>query len=119
MRTCLLVGLVAVNVVLAGAVAVHLVRLPQAHAQPMGLSGNFLMVNGTILGSASDAVYVVDLASRQLTAMLYDRSTQSVNLLGTRDLARDFGLTQPGGGMPRPGATTPRGRRGGAASTAR
>lgn len=96
MKRHLITGLIALNVLLAVAVTASFLRVPQAQAQPMGLSGNFLMVSGAILGSKSDIVYVIDLESRQLMAMYYDRASDRISSVGTRDLIRDLGSEPEG-----------------------
>jgi len=91
MRKYLIAGLIVLNVVLAVALTASIVHIPQAQAQPMGLSGNFLMVSGSILGSKADIVYMIDLENRQLVSMYYDRSQGQVSWVGSRDLVRDLG----------------------------
>jgi hypothetical protein len=93
MRNLLLTGLIVLNVVLAAAVLVSVFHVPPAQAQPIGMSGNFLMVSGSILGSKADIVYVIDLENRQLTTLYYDRSKDEVSQVGTRDLVRDLART--------------------------
>jgi hypothetical protein len=109
MRKYLLTGLIVVNIILAFMVGASLFHAPQAKAQSMGLAGNFLMVNGTVLGLPNDVVYTVDLSNRLLSALYYDRNIPEVTLVGQRDLVRDL-APQAGQGIPRPG-TTPRTRR--------
>jgi hypothetical protein len=107
MRKYLIAGLIVANVALAVALTASIVHIPQAQAQPMGLSGNFLMVSGSILGSKSDIVYMIDLENRQLISMYYDRSQGQVSWVGTRDLTRDLsgglgGSTERAGTRRRP-----------------
>jgi hypothetical protein len=109
MRNYLLTGLIIVNVVLACLIGASLFHVPVAKAQPLGLSGSFLMVNGSTVGLPNDVVYLVDLTNRQLSALYYDRNIQDVALIGQRDLVRDLAI-QAGVGIPRPGAA-PRQRR--------
>ena len=90
MRKYLVAGLIVLNVVLAVALGASLIHIPQAQAQPMGLSGNFIMVSGSILGSKSDIVYMVDLENRQMISLYYDRAQGQVSWVGTRDLVRDL-----------------------------
>ena len=94
MRKVLLVALITLNVVLGATVAAKLLQPREARAQPLGLSGNYLMVAGSIMGTTSDAVYVVDLTNRELLAMVYGRSSRDVEIKGRRSLARDLGLTE-------------------------
>lgn len=109
MRKYLLAGLILLNLILAVLVGASLFHAPVAKAQPVGLAGNYLMLNGTVLGLPNDVIYVVDLSSRQLNALYYDRNIQDVTLIGQRDLIRDL-AAQSGTGMPRPGVA-PRNRR--------
>jgi hypothetical protein len=93
MRKHLITGLIVLNVILAIAVTLTFFNIPQAKAQPMGLSGNFLMVSGAILGSTADIVYLIDLENRQLQAIYYDRASDRVTSVGARDLIRDLAGT--------------------------
>ncbi|MFA5863267.1 MAG: hypothetical protein WC975_01115 [Phycisphaerae bacterium] len=104
MRNFLVGGLIVLNIILALAVMASLFQIPTAKAQTLGLSGNYLMVNGTILGIPNDVVYIVDLPNRQISALIYDPTTQVVVNVGSRDLIRDLGVGTELG-IPRPGAT--------------
>ncbi len=90
MKNLVLILLIAINLLLAGILIYKTIDLPQAKAQPIGLSGNYLMVSGAILGTKSDAVYIVDLEQRKLHALHYERSTRRVTHQGTRDLTQDL-----------------------------
>jgi hypothetical protein len=92
MKNYLITGLIALNVILAVAVAASFLKVSPAQAQPMGLSGNYLMVSGAILGSKSDIVYIIDLENRQLQALYYDRPSDRLTSVGSRDLVRDLAL---------------------------
>jgi hypothetical protein len=109
MRKYLLTGLIILNLILAFLVGASMFHAPVAKAQPIGMAGNFLMLNGTVVGLPNDVVYVVDLTNRQLSALYFDRNIQDITLIGQRDLVRDLAV-QSGTGMPRPGAAQ-RGRR--------
>jgi len=102
MRNLLLSGLIVVNLILIVAVAGSVFHLPQAKAQVMGLAGNFMMVSGSVTGFPNDVVYIVNLETRQLSALTYDRDLSQI---GARDLNRDLSVPA---GMPRPGAERPR-----------
>lgn len=91
MRKMLLITLIVVNIVLLGALASKVLRVSDARAQPIGTSGNYLMVSGGVLGSTADAVYLIDLTRRQLYALMYDRGTRQATQVGSRDLLRDLG----------------------------
>ncbi len=90
MKNFILVLLIGINVLLAGVLIYKTFDLPQAKAQPIGLSGNYLMVSGEILGTRSDEVYIIDLEKRKLHALHYEHSTGRVTLQGTRDLTQDL-----------------------------
>ncbi len=90
MKNLFIVLLVVINVLLAGALIYKTVALPVAKAQPIGLSGNYLMVSGAILGTRSDEVYIIDLEKRKLHALHYEHSTGRITLQGTRDLTQDL-----------------------------
>jgi hypothetical protein len=102
MRKVLLCVLIAVNVVLLLGLVVTVFKPQDASAQPVPLSGNYLMVSGEILGTTTDAVYLLNLGTRQLHAMTYDKNTRELRLVGTRDLSRDLGGAVPAIG-PTPG----------------
>lgn len=102
MRNYLVGGLIVLNAMLIVAVGASLLQWPEARAQSVGLGGNYLMVNGSILGASNDVVYLVDLQTRQLSALYYDRTNQGVTRMGSRDLVRDLGVPAEQG-MPRPG----------------
>ena len=91
MRKLAIIGLIATNAILAVMLVGNFLKPETAHAQPMGMSGNVLMTAGAILGTTSDAVYVVDLTNRELLALIYDKSKiDEVSILGRRDLVRDL-----------------------------
>ena len=90
MRNVIMVSLIIVNVVLAGILVFRILDIPQAKAQPIGMSGNYLMVSGAILGRNADAVYIVDLDKRKLHALFYDRARRTISHQGTKDLVKDL-----------------------------
>jgi len=90
MKTFILILLIAINVLLAGVLIFKVIEMPQAKAQPIGMSGNYLMVSGEILGTKADAVYIIDLEQRKLHALHYDRARRRVSHQGTRDLTQDL-----------------------------
>ena len=90
MKQALLVGLICLNAALVVALVFGATRTT-ASAQVVGAAGNYVVVTGQI-GSDSDAVYVLDLASRRLAAWKWDRTSKRMVALGRgRELARDFG----------------------------
>ena len=91
MRKYLVAGLLVLNLVLGVLVIKSIFHIPDAKAQSLSLSGNYIMVSGQSIGIPSDVVYLLDLSSRQLTAMTFDQSTGRVRVVGSRDIIRDIG----------------------------
>jgi hypothetical protein len=104
MRKVIIVLLVVLNVGLLIGISTSVLHLPQACAQSLGLSGNFVMLSGRVLGNSADVTYLIDLETRQLLAYYYDKPKNEVGIIGTRDLTRDLSLEQP------TGRARPRGR---------
>lgn len=96
MRKGVIWALVGVNLTLLVLIVGSKLHLPQAVAQSLGLAGNYLMVSGGVLGTTSDAVYVVDLGNRELLALHMERSSKMIEVRGRRDLARDLGAPSSG-----------------------
>lgn len=89
MKKAALVALIAINAALVLALVFHASSQP-AYGQVMQQS--YVVITGRI-NNDLDAVYIIDLASRQLVATAYDnRNKQMINV--TRqpiDLKRHFG----------------------------
>jgi len=99
MKKLMVFTLIVVNVALLIGLATRFAKPREAQAQPLGLSGNYLMVAGNVLGTTEDAVYLLDLGSRQLYALLYDKTRKDILVAGPRDLLRDLGYAPaPAGG---------------------
>lgn len=93
-RNVLLGALALVNVAL-------LVGLVSATSEPKsalaaslqdgapGLSNNYMVVAGEIQDQY-DAVYILDIATRNLYAYVYDQGARQLKLVQARDLKRDF-----------------------------
>jgi hypothetical protein len=60
-----------------------------AMAQAIGGAGNYLMVTGNIQ-SDYDAIYIIDLAQRQLYTFTVKRGQAAFEFRGVRDLQQDF-----------------------------
>ncbi len=97
MRNILLIFLIILNFILAGAVVYKMTSSKPAFAQPIGLSGNYIMVSGAILGKHADAVYIIDLENRKLHALYYDRADREITYHGSRDLVKDLTPTRRAG----------------------
>ncbi len=79
----LLTGLVSATTEPKSALAANL-----QSAAP-GLSNNYMVVSGEIQDQF-DAVYVLDLTTRNLYAFVYDQGARQLKLVQARDLKRDF-----------------------------
>lgn len=90
MKNLVLIFLILLNLVLVTVVVHRLMDNKPAYAQPMGLSGNYIMVSGAILGKGADAIYIIDLEKRRLHALYYDRASREVSYHGSRDLSQDL-----------------------------
>jgi len=93
-RRVLITLLLGVNLVLLLALVLTAYSPPQAIAQGIARSSEYIMVAATA-EVANDAIYLIDLRTRQMHAFrstfprLADQPTR-VTLMHTRDLARDF-----------------------------
>lgn len=77
-----------------------------AIAQEIGKArprGQYIMVSGRLQGSPTNGIYVIDIANQELIALRWDRTSQRLQGLGWRDLARDSGAAASRG-QPDPGA---------------
>lgn len=90
-------GLIALNAVLLGLLA--LVTLaPGAQAQARKRPpGQYAIVDGRIQGVAEAAIYVYDSSNQEMLALRWDRSRKALQTLGHRDLAADAEQAQKGG----------------------
>lgn len=81
-------GLLALNGVLL-LLLTAVTFAPAADAQTSRLRGEYTMVAGSVPGSDSDAVYIVDVVNQELIAMTYDHNTNEMIGVGYRHLAVD------------------------------
>ena len=79
---CLNAGLLVALVFNAGA--------PTAEAQIVGGGADYLVMTGAIAKNY-DALYVLDLSTRQIAAWQFDKKNNALKLVGRRSLLRDFG----------------------------
>lgn len=94
-KRVVVIGLAAVNLGLLAAFILSTYSPPQAFAQGLARSGEYLLIAAKA-EQTNDAIYLLDLRTRQLHAF---RSTFPraggdpirVGLMHTRDLVRDFG----------------------------
>ena len=94
MKQAILVALACLNAGLLVAL-VFISSAPPADAQIVGGGADYLVMTGAVAQNY-DALYVLDLASRQLAAWKYDKKDNMLKLVGRRSLLRDFGRKQPG-----------------------
>lgn len=88
-------ALIALNVVLVVALAVvHLIS-PPVNAQAFGGAGDYMMLSGSVKGrTQQDIVYIVELNTARMVAVMFNSNTNELEVLGARDVTRD---TQAGG----------------------
>jgi hypothetical protein len=94
-RRTFVVLLAGLNLFLFTFLALSTYSPPQAFAQGLSRSGEYIMVSGRTIQS-NDAIYLLDLRTRQLHAFqsTFPRAGGDpvrVSLVHTRDLVRDFG----------------------------
>ena len=89
MKQAILIALVCLNVALLVAL-VFVASAPPAKAQVVGGGADYLIMTGAV-ATNYDALYVLDLGSRQLAAWKFDKKGNVLRLIGRRSLVRDFG----------------------------
>lgn len=92
-------ALVAANVLLLAAAAIVIARptlVPNAFAQTEAARprGQYTMVSGKTNQGGPHAVYILDAASREVIALRWDQSRQSLVGVGYRNIEADSRLTQ-------------------------
>lgn len=89
-KRTVLAALVAVNLVLFTGLLLSVYSLPPAHAQRRGAAGDYVAVTCRA-DKDYDALYIVDLATRNLHCFVPNRQrTGQVAYGGMRNLERDF-----------------------------
>ncbi|MDF1809245.1 MAG: hypothetical protein P1U42_06080 [Phycisphaerales bacterium] len=91
-------GLIILNIVLLAGLGLVTVS-PDAGAQLSGqantrVRGDYSVVGGATIGGVSSVLYVLDTANRELVALSWNDSTQSLEGIGYRDLDADV-LSDP------------------------
>ena len=94
MKQMILVALACLNAALLVAL-VFLSSTPPAEAQIVGGGADYLVMTGAVAQNY-DAVYVLDLGSRQLAAWKYDKKDNQLRPVARRSLLRDFGRKRGG-----------------------
>lgn len=81
-------ALAALNVVLL--VALVLVGISPEPAQGQFARSEYIMVSGAVVGRESqDAIYIVNLATAQIAAVLFNSSNNTLELIDGRSLAAE------------------------------
>ncbi len=89
MKQVIFVALVCLNAALLVAL-VFIANAPPAQAQVIGGGANYLVLTA-MAADSYDALYVLDLATHQLTVWDFQRTNNRLRLLDRRQLLRDFG----------------------------
>lgn len=89
MKQAILVALVCLNVALATAL-VCTAGSPPAYGQVVGGGSDYLVMTGKISGDW-DGIYVIDLGSRKLLSLRFDKLKNRIMVSSGADLVRDFG----------------------------
>ena len=93
MKQALLVALACLNAALLVALVFHAGAQP-AQAQVIGGGANYLVLT-VEAAQYYDALYVLDLATRQLAVWKFDKRTNRLVFVTKRLLPRDFGRDRP------------------------
>ena len=89
MKQMIIVALVCLNAALLVALAFG-AGTPAAEAQVMGGGTNYIVMTG-YTGEGKDALYILDLGKRRLTALRFERKDNKMRFVASTDLRRDFG----------------------------
>lgn len=89
MKRIIIVGLIFVNVALAGALLLGMATQP-AKAQVAGGANDYVVITGHI-GTDWDALYILDLGSRKLGVWEFTKQDRRLKMIAQpQDLVRDF-----------------------------
>lgn len=84
-------ALIALNVVLIGALAIlGLTPTPQADAQGIGRTPEYMMVAGDTFGREEQTIYIVELSTARMVGVIYRGNDKVLEVIGGRDLASDL-----------------------------
>ena len=89
MKSTILGALVGLNLILLLAFVARVWQETPAYAQNQRI-GDYMLVPGEVTGQPNDVVYIVDIANRQLGAMMYDDANKRISWIPTIDLNRIF-----------------------------
>jgi len=88
MKRVLIVSLMCINAALLVALVFGAGAQP-AHAQALAGRTDYVVISGHIYQDF-DSLYVIDLATRRLAVLRYDKAKNALLLATRRDLRRDF-----------------------------
>jgi hypothetical protein len=95
MKSRLVWALVALNLLLAGALVTRWMKPSNVMAQA-ARPGDYIMVPAEVVGGSSTLIYVVDTSNNQLSGIAYDQN--QLVALAPIDLTRVFDQRAVGGG---------------------
>lgn len=81
--------LIGLNLVLLAAVTLSVFINQPASAQ-FGLPGDYVMVAGDVTGRKQAAVYILDLKSERMAAVMFDSRNQRLEVIAGRELSNDM-----------------------------
>ena len=85
-----LAGLILINAVLLASLVVAAFSPEPASAQFGGAGGQYLMIAGNVTGRDSQAaVYVIDMRSGRVAAILFNGSNNSLEFIAGRNVSED------------------------------
>ena len=85
-----LAGLILINAVLLAALVVTSFSPEPAQAQFGGGGGQYLMIAGDASGRSSQAaVYITDLRSGKIVAVMFNSSNNTLDFIASRDVGKD------------------------------
>ncbi len=92
-----LAGLILINAVLLASLVVTAFSPKEAQAQFGGGGGQYLMIAGDVTGrSSQQAVYIIDMRSSRVAAIMFNGSNNSLEIIAGRDVRQD--ASRPAGG---------------------
>jgi len=81
--------LLGLNVVLLIALALTTLTVTPAVAQ-FGQRGNYVMISGEATGRETAAVYLLDLKSQKMAAVMFDSRNKRLQFIAGRDVTNDM-----------------------------
>jgi len=85
-----LASLIVINAVLIAALVVTVFSPAPAQAQFGGSGGQYMMIAGNVTGrDAQAAIYVIDMKSSRVIAVMFNGSNNTLEFVAGRDMAKD------------------------------